>query len=825
MASAAAKPKERTYKGDSTDTADSKESRQASAEARKWKKELALAEKREKDWVGEGQKIIKRYRSEEARKNKYNVLWANTETLQPAIYNSKPQPDVRRRFADADPVGKAVSEILDRSLTYTLDGDVADEAISNDVLDALLPGRGISRVLYVPKISPAGAPEPKAATKRTAKPAVSADTEDTSDDAGEGIDVDGSKPGEGVELDLQELEFEQAVIEHVDWEDFRHGYGRSWPEVEWVGFRHKMNRKDSTEKFGKEALSGIDFAVEKVEDGSKYHEKAGSSTKVAEFWEIWSKTERKVFFINTACERCLYPLDNLDGEPPIDFPDFFPCPKPLMLVANTSSLLPIPPFNLYEDQAQQLDVLTSRIDRIVKALKLRGVYDAKLAEIPDLLSGDDNQLTPVKNAAIWADSGGLDKAIAWMPIEQAAAVLSNLYEARDRQKAIIDELTGIADIVRGATDPDETLGAQQLKSGYHSVRLWRMQAEVKRYARDLLRLVAAVMCQKFGVDTFQAMTDLKLPTAEQKQGMTAAFAQWQQAQAAPPPMTPPPPQAPPGPPGAPPGPMPGGPPVGAAPPPPAQPPFDPQLLQVPTWEDCIGLMHSPSMRQFRIDVETDSTISGTIQADMAGLSEVLQAISGALTAFGPLVANGSMPADAAKQLIMQIIRRSRMGSAVEDAFDKMKAPPPPPDPNQAKADAAVKQTQMQEATKQHTIEVQAQHDDAQQQAQIAADKQAGQAKLLADQHALETREQAENQRLMFEESAKKQREQFLEMQKTAREENEARFDAFVKIIVATISATKAADPNVQPAADEAVGGSSGKPQPAAPAPDAGAPAP
>src|SRR5579859_2798573 len=58
--------------------------------ARKWKKELSLATKREKDWLANAGKIVKRYRGEEKKRNRYNVLWATTETLRPAIYNSKP---------------------------------------------------------------------------------------------------------------------------------------------------------------------------------------------------------------------------------------------------------------------------------------------------------------------------------------------------------------------------------------------------------------------------------------------------------------------------------------------------------------------------------------------------------------------------------------------------------------------------------------------------------------------------------------------------------------------------------------------------------------
>src|SRR5579859_4270700 len=124
--------------------------------ARKWKKELSLATKREKDWLANAEKIVKRYRGEEKKRNRYNVLWATTETLRPAIYNSKPNPDVRRRFRDSDPVGKAVGEVLERSLFVLFDADEPDASIKNDLLDSLLSGRGVSRIRYVPKLAEAG---------------------------------------------------------------------------------------------------------------------------------------------------------------------------------------------------------------------------------------------------------------------------------------------------------------------------------------------------------------------------------------------------------------------------------------------------------------------------------------------------------------------------------------------------------------------------------------------------------------------------------------------------------------------------------------------
>jgi hypothetical protein len=764
---------------------------------RKWKRELALARKREKDWRLEAEKIVKRYRGEETSRNRYNVLWANTDVLLPAIYNSKPDPDVRRRFRDSDVIGKAVGEVLERSLYVVCDGDATDDSLKADVLDALLGGRGVSRVRYVPKLAQQGSTEP------TKSPQDTDEDEEDDENAAAAVDLEGdsdegggSEPVEPDEGSYEQVEYEQVALEHVDWQDFAHGYGRVWDEVEWEGFRHELTRTDAEKLLGKEAIKGIKFSPEQVSDDKKYHEEAATVSKVAEFWEIWDKTGELVFFLHEDLKRRLYPVDSPDGEPPLQLEGFFPTPKPLILVPNTGSLIPTPMFHLYEDQANALDALSYRIDKIIKALRLRGLYDSKLAEIPDLLAGEDNQLTPVQNAQQWADAGGIDKAITWMPVDQAVKVLEALYEARTRQKAVIDELTGIADIVRGTTDPDETLGAQELKSGYFSIRHWRLQNEVKRYGRDLLRLAAQVMAQKFGVDTFQAMTDLKFPMQADKVAMLAKLQMLMQPppilpppgvpQGMPPPQLPPgapvPPQ-PPGPPGAPPGLAPPASPPGAPPPgappgaPPGPPPVNPAIanlqmaLKVPSWEDIVAMLRSPALRQFRVDVETFSMIAGTMQADMAGLSQVLKAVSDTLQGLAPLVQSGALPADAAKELVMSVIRRARMGTAVEDAFDKLQNPKPPPPPGQVEAQARLAETQ---------------------------------AKGNAAQQLEQLRQQGENQRQALAEHAKSQREQAAEIAKNMREDLDRRFDAFVKIVTATITATKAPDAAVQPTADQVV---------------------
>jgi hypothetical protein len=120
----------------------------------------------------------------------------------------------------------------------------------------------------------------------------------------------------------------------------------------------------------------------------------------------------------------------------------------------------------------------------------------------------ENRLIPVEDWASFMDKGGLPNLISWLPIQQIADTLVRLYDARDRILAIIYQTTGIADILRGETNPTETLGAQQLKSQFATRRISKAQKDVAKFARNLLRLRGAVMAKHFDPETLGKMSGL-----------------------------------------------------------------------------------------------------------------------------------------------------------------------------------------------------------------------------------------------------------------------------------------------------------------------------
>ncbi len=226
------------------------------------------------------------------------------------------------------------------------------------------------------------------------------------------------------------------------------------------------------------------------------------------------------------------------------------------------------------------------------------------------------------------------------------------------------------------------------------------------------------------------------------------------------------------------------------------------MLNKPTWEEVDVLLKNNVHRNFRIDVETDSTVADSIDSDMAGLKDVLAGITQFTQGVGPAIQSGAFPAEAAKEIIMTIARRAKLGTAVEDALDKIKAPEPAVDPNAAKFEAEKLKMQMQmemqkqtEANKQAAeqqriaAEMQLQEKQAQLDAEVEQNKQAAQAQQNEHQNQLESARQAqqmqndaalEQMRIASDERVKAMEENFLRWKEE--------LQAAVKIEIAQIGA-------------------------------------
>src|SRR5690606_38174270 len=159
---------------------------------------------------------------------------------------------------------------------------------------------------------------------------------------------------------------------------------------------------------------------------------------------------------------------------------FYPICTPIQPIEVNGRLMPVNPFSIYRKLADELDTTTRRIRHITNQMRVRGWYPGDATELANMLDADDNDFVPISNPEMWAQHGGLDGAIAFWPIDKFILVLRELYANREQTKQAIYEITGISDIVRGATKATETLGAQQIKSQWGSLRIQKMQRMMER---------------------------------------------------------------------------------------------------------------------------------------------------------------------------------------------------------------------------------------------------------------------------------------------------------------------------------------------------------
>lgn len=665
-----------------------------SGEARRWILELELADKAEESWREDGKRVLKRYRGEDSRssdvdgggtklnRNSFNILWANTETVRPALYNSTPQPNVRRRFKDKDPVGKAVADVLERAVSYAIDAYDFDERMVLAVDDYLLPGRGVTRARYVPSFN--------------------------------------QVEQEGEDEPVDELAYEEVQCEHVNWEDFRRGPGRIWKEVPWIAFRHKLTRDQLEEKFGDKGKNlALDCRAEAPEDDDTEE----TILDRAEVWEVWDKASRKVYFISKQEKKA--PLSTEDD--PLNLVDFFPVPRPLYSMASSTSLIPVPEYQLYETLAVELDRCTSRIIKILDGLRLRGVYDSTMSEVEKLFEKGDNKMIPAENLAKILQQGGIEKSIWMMPVDKPAQVLQVLYQYRTALIQAIYEITGVSDIFRGQSKASETAEAQRIKSNWGSLRLQRRQREIQRYARDLIRLKAEIIAENFSVETLQLMTGLEFPTAQQKQMAQMMMQQgqmqmqqMQQMQQQPPPQMQ------------------------------QQMAQAQELLSKPSWEEIKEVMSNDLLRQFKVDIETDSTVAEQMAEEKGAIVELMQGVVEYVNGIGPAIQAGYIPMETAKALLMAAVRRFKLGSEVEESLEDIGTQPQQPKEDPAeKMELEKQQMEMQQA--------QAEHKAAMERLQFEAqrDQQAMQAEMQKQQMEAE-RERLKHQYQMQELLAKVQ---------------------------------------------------------------------
>jgi hypothetical protein len=474
--------------------------------AKRWQAEIDTAKRSRVEWTNKAKKVLRRYRDErdaiDTIDRKFNVLWSNIQVMKPALYSKPPKPEVSRKFDTESDPARVAAMMMERNLDYFVcEHSAFDQVMNQCVLDRLLPGQGSAWVRYSANfVAPDHTDDPNLSPEAYQQhEATESPTEESAEHADKGITDDSNTvPTE-----------EKVHYDYVHWQDFLTNVARTWEEVTWVARRAFLTREEGVARFGEKfrtvPLNYKDKDIVDARVGTATNFGPGASVLAkAAVWEIWDKPSAKVYWY---CEDHPELLD--ERKDLLELTGFFPCPRPLLATTTTDSIVPIPDYVMYQDQAQELDQMTNRISLLIQACKVVGVYDKTQDSVQRLLTeGVDNVMIPVDNWAMFAERGGLKGVVDFFPIEMVMQTLTQLIQDRNVIKQDIYEITGIADIVRGASVASETATAQSLKAKFAGIRINDSQKDIARFASDLMNMTAEVMTNFFQPETLLLGADL-----------------------------------------------------------------------------------------------------------------------------------------------------------------------------------------------------------------------------------------------------------------------------------------------------------------------------
>lgn len=618
--------------------------------SRNWLKLIDEAQTTYQTWQDKSDSVDKLFANLEqlasvGRDRQFQLFWANVSVLAPAMYSRPPVPVVIPRFKDRRALPRQASELLERASIVNAELEDLHDVLKQIRDDLALNGRGVPWLRY-------------------------------------------EATGKGNSFK------ERVCIEHKDRKDWLCEPARKWKEVDWVASRGWMTRSEMRKRFKKTSGDAYKDAVfarrredKEVDDGRK---KAG-------VWELWSKSQNKVVWVADGVEVVLD-----EGAPHLTLEGFFPCPRPAFGTLQRRTLIPVPDFLYYKDQLEEINETTARIAALQPSLKVKGFYPGGAGDLSDAIEAavnavSDNQvLVPVANWALLGNGSAKD-TIVWLPLEQVVTAIKELVALRKQMIDDVYQITGLSDIMRGETEASETLGAQQLKSQYGSIRISDRRDEMVRIARDVIRIAAEIMSENFAQKTFLEMTQLEVPTeaqmAEQAKPLQAQLVQVQRelAQAQQDPETR------------------------------ALIQQNPQqaqqilgqaqqhiaqiqgqlqkLAQVPTIEKIMGLLREQKLRPYVLDIETNSTIEPDENAQKQRATEFTTAVGGFMKEAIPLVQMMPQAAPLAAETLKYVASQFRAGRSLEAVIDEfadqmaqMASQPKPPDPKQAQEAAAAQAT-------------------------------------------------------------------------------------------------------------------------------------
>lgn len=527
----------------------------------------------------------------------FNIYWSTIQTLMPTYFARVPKPMCERRLKTSNPIPLLASQITERCVSFQL--SIRERkfkaTVQDCIQDMLIPGMGIMW---------------------------------------KGWECEFDKTGEvipGTEILKDDFVF---------WKDFGWKCARNWAEVRAIWRRLEFTRQECIDMFGEEIGKKISLGKHREGlDKNEADDESRESFKRAGIWQICDKDDKKVYWISEGYKAG--PLKILDD--PWGLKGFYPVPCPLRSTTSTEDFTPVSLFTITQWILDEIAGSVRRLGELKSCVKYVGAHDPQFnQDIQRIQSQENGVSVPAKSWPELSQKGGLTGVQSWQDISNLVPAINQMIEYVAQLLQWYWEITGIPDIVRGSSDPNETAKAQQYKGNWTIVRTSQKQQEVQDFCAESCAMDAEFIFQFFSDDCIRSMSGFDEMTPEQQANFPAA----------------------------------------------------------------LEILRSDILREYKIFIETDSTLKLDQEAQQAARTALLESVGNFMSQAAQMLQMFPDSAPATFETVMFAIRGIPNSDAVEGAWEnfvqefeakleqqKQQPPEQPPDPQMIAAQATMMDAQ------------------------------------------------------------------------------------------------------------------------------------
>lgn len=659
-----------------------------------WKKQIIDADKRYEKFIKAADESIKVFaglKEIDTLKDaprRLNVWWYCVNTLLPAYYSSTPKAEVNLRKRAGGLPYELGSVVLERNTQYAMDCNFDFDKVGyNAALQFLLTGQAVLWARYEPKFE-----EVYKEIAVIKDPSGALLTGDGSPYEGEVEELKEASPGILIAtVEIEEKVSEKAILDVVQYCDYRCSDARNESEIEWQAKRAYLDRDQAEALFGEEKADQLNYnSVPEVQKKDYSREREGPKMESkAEIWEIWCERTNKVYWLQIDNDNPI--ID--EQEPTTKFEKFYPCTV-IRQTQDPNSIIPVSDYTHCRDQILEIERLTTRIHALTQAIRPNFIYDASVGDTVEQLFQDDLKGIGVTNWQSQRNRGGLNSSLEFLPVDNFVNVLKELQGNRQNALQQLYETLKVSDLLRGTSEQYKSATANRLENQWSSLGLIVRQNMFCKFMSDAIMHLGTIIAEQFDEQRILDVADadaLIEPTI---------FI----------PQPPPPPPAP------------EGMPPEMAPPPMMPPQPDPMMLIDEMKQQIIAILRDNTQRNYRIEIASDSMVAIDQQQQQQEGQMLMQTAGQFFDQMRGLVEQYPPLAQFSLALFQNMIKRFKGGKELDGIFTKAfkqieeiaKAKeeaakqPPPPDPVMQEMQARMQIAQIESQTRLQQAQMEAQ---------------------------------------------------------------------------------------------------------------------